>query len=59
MLVEAELTVKVEPKIPPIGLGRQGCVTSVRGVPEINARERLITSTREVEELCLIMLQHQ
>ena len=58
MLVESELPVKIEPKIPPVGLGFEWCITSVRGVPEVYTRE-LLVSARKMEELCFVMFQSE
>ena len=59
MLVESELPIKVETQVPPIGLGLQRCITCVRGVPEIQAREHLVTSSREVKKLRLVMFESE
>ena len=58
MLVETELSVKVESKIPPVGLGCEWGVPSVRGISEVYAR-KLLAGACEMKEICFIMFQSE
>ncbi len=59
MLMELELSVKVEAQVPPIELGRQRRSASEGRVPQVDAWERLIAGAREMKELRLRMFENE
>ncbi len=59
MLMELELSVKVEAQVPPIELGCQGRSASEGRVPQVDAWKRLVAGSREMKKLCLRMFESE
>ncbi len=59
MLMELELSIKIEAQVPPIELGRQGRIASEGRIPQVDAWERLVTGAREMKKLRLRMFESE
>jgi hypothetical protein len=59
MLLEQELAVKEETKVPPDGLGSKRGSSSEGSKPQINRERRSRPGTREVEDLGLVVFKYE